>query len=62
MKKYVVESRRDYTECFDNYVGDYVFAETEVEAAELYKQWLIDNGCDPEEAEEFEYQVIEVEE
>lgn len=59
MKKFNVESRKDYTEIFDNYCGDYVEAETEEEAIELYKQWLIENGCDPEEVEEYEYQVSE---
>lgn len=59
MKKFMVESRRDYTEIFDNYCDDYIEAETEDEAVELYKAWLIENGCDPEEVEEYEYQVKE---
>lgn len=59
MTKYRVESRRGYTEIFDNYVGDYIVAETEGEAVELYKQWLVENGCDTEEVEEYEYQVSE---
>ena len=59
MKKWNVESRRDYTEIFDNYVGDYVEAETEEEAVELYKDWLIENGCDPEEVDDYEYQIKE---
>lgn len=59
MKKWNVESRRDYTEIFDNYVGDYIEAETEEEAVELYKAWLIENGCDPEEVDDYEYQVKE---
>ena len=59
MKKWNVESRRDYTEIFDNYVGDYVEAETEEEAVELYKAWLIENGCDPEEVDDYEYQIKE---
>ena len=59
MKKFMVESRRDYTEIFDNYVGDYIYAETEEEAIELYKAWLIENGCDPEEVEEYEYRVTD---
>lgn len=57
MKKWNVESRRDYTEIFDNYVGDYIEAETEEEAVELYKAWLIENGCDPEEVDDYEYQI-----
>lgn len=59
MKKWNVESRRDYTEIFDNYVGDYIEAETEEEAVELYKVWLIENGCDPEEVDDYEYQIKE---
>lgn len=59
MKKWNVESRRDYTEIFENYVGDYIEAETEEEAVELYKAWLIENGCDPEEVDDYEYQIKE---
>lgn len=59
MKKWNVESRRDYTEFFDNYVGDYIEAETEEEAVEFYKDWLIENGCDPEEVDDYEYQIKE---
>ena len=59
MKKWNVESRRDYTEICDNYVGDYIEAETEEEAVELYKAWLIENGCDPEEVDDYEYQIKE---
>ena len=59
MKKWNVESRRDYTEIFDNYVGDYIEAETEEEAVEIYKAWLIENGCDPEEVDDYEYQIKE---
>ena len=59
MKKFNVESRKDYTEIFDNYCGDYVVAETEEEAIELYKQWLIENGCESEEVEEYEYNASE---
>lgn len=59
MKKYMVESRRDYAEIFDNYVGDYIEAESEEEAIELAKQYFIDNGCDIEEVEDYEYKVTE---
>ena len=59
MKKWMVESRKDYTEVFDNYVGDYIEAETEEEAVEFAKAYFIENGCDPEEVEEWEYQVKE---
>ena len=59
MKKWMVESRKYYTEIFDNYAGDYIEADNEEEAIELYKAWLIENGCDPEEIEEREYQAKE---
>lgn len=59
MKKWMVESRKNYTDIFDNYCDDYIEAENEEEAVELYKAWLIENGCDPEEIEEWEYQAKE---
>lgn len=59
MKKFIVESRRDYKEIYDNYYGDFIEAETEEEAIELYKAWLIENGCEPDEIEEWQYQVID---
>lgn len=59
MKKWMVESRKNYTDIFDNYCGDYIEAEGEEEAVELYKAWLIENGCDPEEIKEWEYQAKE---
>lgn len=46
MKKYNVEMRKDYTEDFGNWAGDYIDAESEEEAIEIAKQWLIDNGYD----------------
>lgn len=58
MKKYNVEIRRYYTEDFDNWIGDYIEAETKEESIELAKQWLIDNGTD-EDVEELQYQVSE---
>ena len=48
--------RRYYTEDFDNWIGDYIEAETEEEAVELAKQWLVDNGYE-EDVEELEYSV-----
>lgn len=57
MKKYMVENRKDYEELFDNYVGDYIEAESEEEAIELAKAYFVENGCDPEEVESWEYQV-----
>lgn len=57
MKYYTVESRRDYTEIFDNYAYDYIYAESEEEAIELYKAALIEKGCGPEEVGEMEFRV-----
>ncbi len=37
MKKYNAEMRRDYTEDFENWVGDYIEAESEEEAIEIAK-------------------------
>ena len=36
MKKYLVESRNNYKEVFDNYYGDYIYAIDMVTAAEIY--------------------------
>lgn len=58
MKKYNVEMRESYTEDFENWIGDYIEAETEDEAVELAKQWLIDHGFDGD-VEELEYKVSE---
>lgn len=58
MKKYNVEMRKDYTEIFDNWVGDYIVAENEDEAIEIAKQWLLDNGYDGD-VEELEYKASE---
>lgn len=60
MKRYVVESRRDYTEVFDNYVYDYIYAENEDAAIETYKTLLVENGCAVEEVEEMEFRAEEV--
>lgn len=59
MTKYLVESRREFVEDFDNWTGDYIIAEDKEEAVEFYKDWLIENGCEPEEVEEMEYRVSE---
>lgn len=53
--RYVVVSRRDYTEIFDNYMSDFVYAESEEDAIQLYKDWLMCNGCDPGEVEKMEF-------
>lgn len=61
MKKFIVESRRDCNEIYDNYYGDFIEAETEEEAIDLYISWLIENGCEPDEIEEWQYQAIDYE-
>ena len=59
VKRFIVESRKDYCEIFDSYVYDYIYAENEDEAIEMYKTLLIENGCDVEEVEEMEFRVEE---
>lgn len=59
MKKFIVESRRDYKETYKNYYGDVIEAETEEEAIEIYKSWLIENDYEPNEIEEWQYQAID---
>ena len=59
MTKYNVEMRRDYNECFQNWIGDYIEAVDEDDAIDFAKQWLIDHGMEPEDAEELEYKVSE---
>lgn len=39
MNKYLVESRNDYKEIFDNYYGDYIFAIDAVTACEIYEDY-----------------------
>lgn len=55
MTKYNVEMRKSYNDIFDNYVGDYIEANSEEEAIEYAKQWLIENGMEPEEVEGLEF-------
>lgn len=58
---YIVESRRDYTEIFDNYAGSYVYAENEDAAIVLYKDWLlVVKGWSYEEVENMEFRAREV--
>lgn len=56
---YDVEARENNTQEFDNWVGDYTEAESEEEAIELVKQWLIDNGY-TDDVEELEFRINEV--
>lgn len=59
MKKFIVEYRIDSNEIYGDYYGDIIEAETEEEAIELYKAWLIENGCVPDEIDEWQYQVTD---
>lgn len=59
MKRWNVETRRDYNEIFDNYIGDYITAETAEKAIEIAKNWFLENGMEPEEIEDLEYKVSE---
>ena len=61
MKQYKVESRKSCLDDFDNLIGDYIEAESSEEAMELYKAWLVENGCDPEEVECWGYRITEKE-
>lgn len=62
MKKYNVEIRKDCNEEFDNWADDFTEAENAEEAVELVKQWLIDNGYDPDDVENLMFRAIEVKE
>ena len=53
MKCYIDE------EIFDNYGGAYVYAENEDVAIGMYKEWLLEKGCDYEEVENMEFRVKE---
>ena len=61
MKQYKVESRKNCLDDFDNLIGDYIEAEDSEEAMEFYKAWLVENGCDSEEVEDWEYRITEKE-
>lgn len=60
-KRYCVESRKSYSDIFDNYVYDYIYAVNEDVAIEAYKTLLVESGCDVEEVEEMEFRVKECE-
>lgn len=55
--KYIVEMRKNYNDCWDNYIGDYIEAETGIEAIEYAKQWLLENGMDKDEIENLDFMV-----
>lgn len=60
LKKYLVESRKDCTENFDNYIFDYVQANDEDEALAIYKH-ILHMGAEQDEIETYEYKATEVE-
>lgn len=60
MKRYIVESRRDYTEIFDNYVFVHIDAENEYVALATYKKLLLDAGLAYVELDRMEFRVKEV--
>lgn len=62
MKKYNITSAKSYFDVFHNFLGDYIEAETEEEAIEFYKQWLLENGMEEEEIEDLVYKVEEYKE
>lgn len=55
MKKYIVEMKKGYNDNWDNYIGDYIEAETEVEAIDHAKQWLLENGMTEDEVESLDF-------
>lgn len=59
MKRYVVESRSTYSDIFDNYLHDYIYAENESEAIEMYKALLMSDGCGYEEVKKMEFRAKE---
>ena len=50
--------KRSYEEDFDNWLDDYIEAESEYEALVLAKQWLIDHGYDGD-VEDLFYKISE---
>lgn len=66
MKIYLVESRQKYTDCFDNYCFDYIYADNEDEAIEIYKECIKDNtdfetsSYTISDMDNWEYKVTEV--
>lgn len=50
-RKYNVEMRASNEVCFDNWIGDYIEAETEEEALVLSIAWIKEHGYDREISE-----------
>lgn len=57
MNKYVVYSRVNYGEEYQNCNNDYIIASNPIEAIEYYKEFLIENGCTKEEIGNYDYEV-----
>lgn len=60
MKRYKVEFRRNRNEEWDNWIGDYMEAESDLDAIDLAYQWLIGNGMEAEDAETVDISVEEL--
>lgn len=60
LKKYLVESRKDNTELFDNYINDYIDSDSIVHAVAEYKMILLDMGVPQDELDLYEYRVREL--
>ena len=58
MRKYNVEMRINNEECFDNWIGDHIEAETEEEAIVFAKAWLVEHGFDCD-VDDLEYRILE---
>lgn len=58
MRKYNVEMRASNEDCFDNWIGDYIEADSEIEALEIAIAWLKEHGYAGETVE-IEFQVSE---
>lgn len=51
MKKFVVEYAQSYNKPSDNYIGDYIDADSADEALEFAADWLVEHGMDEEDLE-----------
>ena len=60
MKKYNVEIRENMMNCWDNPVCDHTEAESEEEAIELTKDWMIEHGWNPEEVDNLMFRASEL--
>lgn len=60
LSAYIVETRRNREEDFDNWYGDYIIAATSEKAIQVYFNWLTSNGYTYEDAIKFECKVLHV--